>query len=160
MARDRGLCSSTSSCRSQHASATPTMFCHSAILHLSARTRDNVLTLRGPGDEVVTQKHCITRSGSVSVRTTSPVSISVDNEVRLRGAVNKQAVVEDALEVRKDELHGREMRLTRVMYMEAHLLDRVGNIGPGEGGVLESPSQAAVGSRVIDGGPMSEETLA
>jgi hypothetical protein len=82
----------------------------------------------------------------VSVRTTSPVSISVDDKVRLRGAANKQAVVEDALEVRKDALHGHEMRLTRVVCMEAHLLDRVGNIGSDEGGVLESPSQAAVGN--------------
>jgi hypothetical protein len=52
----------------------------------------------------------------------------------------KQAEVEGALEVPKDALHGREMGLTRVMHVEAHLLDRVGNVGPGEGGVLESPS--------------------
>jgi hypothetical protein len=37
--------------------------------------------------------------------------------------------------------------------VEAHLLDRVGNVGPGEGEVLGSPSQAAVGSRVAYGGP-------
>jgi hypothetical protein len=44
--------------------------------------------------------------------------------------------------------------------MWRHLLDRVGNVGPGEGEVLESPSQDTVGSRVADGAPMSEETLA
>jgi hypothetical protein len=44
--------------------------------------------------------------------------------------------------------------------VEAHLLDRVGNVEPDEGEVLEGPSQAAVGSQVADGGPMSEETLA
>jgi hypothetical protein len=44
------------------------------------------------------------------------------------------------------------MGLTRVMYVVAHLLDCVGNVGPGEGEVLENPSQAAVGSRVADGG--------
>jgi hypothetical protein len=43
--------------------------------------------------------------------------------------------------------------------VEAHLLDRVGNVGPGEGEVLESPSQAAVGSRVADGGPHVEGDL-
>jgi hypothetical protein len=53
----------------------------------------------------------------------------------------------------KDALHGREMGLTRVIHVEAHLLDRVGNVGPDEGEVLESPSQAAIGSRVADGGP-------
>jgi hypothetical protein len=44
--------------------------------------------------------------------------------------------------------------------VEAHLLDRVDNVRPGEGDVLESPSQAAVGSRIANGAPMSEETLA
>jgi hypothetical protein len=74
--------------------------------------------------------------------------------------VKKQVVVEGALEVLKDALRGCEMGLKGVMHVEAHLLDRVGNVGPGEGGVLESPSQAAVGSLVPDRGPMSEETLA
>jgi hypothetical protein len=74
--------------------------------------------------------------------------------------VKKQAVVEGALQVLKDVLRGREMRLTRVVHVEAHLLDCVGNVEPGEGEVLESPIQVAVGSWVVDGGPMSEEILA
>jgi hypothetical protein len=68
-------------------------------------------------------------------------------------------MVERALEVPKDALHGSEMRLTRVVHVEAHLLDRIGNVGPGEGEVLESPSQAAVGSRVADGGRHVGEDL-
>jgi hypothetical protein len=68
--------------------------------------------------------------------------------------------VEGALEVLKDVLRGCEMGLMRVVYVEAHLLDHVSNVGPGESEVLESPSQVAVGSRVADGGSMSEETLA
>jgi hypothetical protein len=39
------------------------------------------------------------------------------------------------------------------VHVEAHLLDRIGNVGSAEGEVLESPSQTAVGSRVMDGGP-------
>jgi hypothetical protein len=116
--------------------------------------------LQGSGDEVVTQKHCVARSGPASVGTTGPVSISVDDEVRCRDVAKKQAVVKGALEVPNDALRGCEMGLMRVVHVEAHLLDRVGNVGPGEGEVLESPSQATVGSRVADGGPMSEETLA
>jgi hypothetical protein len=54
--------------------------------------------------------------------------------------VKKQAEVEGALEVPKDVLRNREMGLTRVVHVEAHLLDRVGNDEPGEGEVLESPS--------------------
>jgi hypothetical protein len=57
--------------------------------------------LRGPGDEIVTQKHHVAPSGPVSVGTTSPVNISVDDEVRCRGVAKKQAEVEGALEVPK-----------------------------------------------------------
>jgi hypothetical protein len=121
----------------------PTCLCHAvghgAVLHLSAQVRDNVLTLQGPGDKVVTQEHRIARSGPASVRTTSPVSISLDDEVRRRGTAKKQAVVEGALEVPKDALCGCEMGLTGVVHVEAHLLDRVGNVGSGEGEVPESP---------------------
>jgi hypothetical protein len=38
------------------------------------------------------------------------------------------------------------------VHVEAHQLNRVGNVGSGEGEVLESPSQAAVYSWVINGG--------
>jgi hypothetical protein len=62
-------------------------------------------------------------------------------------------VVEGTLEVPEDALHNREMRLTRVVHVEAHLLDRVGNVRSGEGEVLESPSQVVVDSRVVDGCP-------
>jgi hypothetical protein len=96
----------------------------------------------------------------VSVRTTGLVSIRVDDEGRRRGAENKQAIVEGALEVSKDVIHGCEMGLSRVVRVEAHMLDRVSNVGTREGEVLESPCQAAVGNRVTDKGPMSEETLA
>jgi hypothetical protein len=126
---------------------------HNAVLRLRARAGDDVLTLRGLGDEVVTQEHRVARSGPTSVETTGPVSISVDDEVRRRGAAKKKAVAESALEVPKDALHGREMGLTRVVHVEAHLLDHIGNVGPGEGEVLESPSQTTVGSQVTDGGP-------
>jgi hypothetical protein len=49
-------------------------------------------------------------------------------------------VVEDALEVPKDAFRDCEMGLTGVVHVEAHLLDRVGNVGPGEDEVLESPN--------------------
>jgi hypothetical protein len=72
-------------------------------------------------------------------------------------------MVEGALEVLKDVLHGCEMGLTGVMHVKAHQLDHVGNVRSGEGEVLERPSQATVGSWVTDArgrGGMSEETLA
>jgi hypothetical protein len=45
------------------------------------------------------------------------------------------------------------MGLMGAVHVEAHLPDRVGNVRPGEGEVLESPSHGAVGSRVGDRGP-------
>jgi hypothetical protein len=126
---------------------------HGAVLCLSAQTGDDVMALRGPGDKVVTQEHRVVRNGPASVGTTGPVSVSVDDEVRRQGAAKKQPVVEGALEVTEDALHGHEMGLTGIMHVEAHLLDRVGDVKPGESEVLESPGQAAVGSRVADRGP-------
>jgi hypothetical protein len=141
----------------------PACLCHAVahivVLRLSAWVGDNILMLRGSGDEVIAQEHCVAWSGPVSVRTTGPVSISVDDEVRRRGAVKKQAVVEGALEVPKDVLHGSEMGLTRVVHVEAHLLDHIGNVGPDEGEVLENPNQVAVGTWVMDGGAHVEGDL-
>jgi hypothetical protein len=54
---------------------------HDAVLHLNTQTGDDVLTLRGPGDEVVDQEHRVAQSRPTSVETTGLVSISVDDEV-------------------------------------------------------------------------------
>jgi hypothetical protein len=44
--------------------------------------------------------------------------------------VKKQLVVEGVLEVTEDVLGSSEMGLMGVMHVEAHLLDRVGNVKP------------------------------
>jgi hypothetical protein len=53
---------------------------HNMVLRLSARTGDDVLTLRGPGNKVVVEEHRVAQNGPVSAKTTSPVSISVYDE--------------------------------------------------------------------------------
>jgi hypothetical protein len=50
---------------------------HGAVLRLSARTGDDVLTLRALGDELVAQEYRVARSGPVSVGTTGRDNISV-----------------------------------------------------------------------------------
>jgi hypothetical protein len=40
-----------------------------------------------------------------------------------------------------------------VVHVEAHLVDRIGDVRHGEGEIMESLDQAAVGSRVADRGP-------
>jgi hypothetical protein len=69
-------------------------------------------------------------------------------------------MVEGVQEVAEDALHDSEMELMGVMHVGAQMLDRVGDVRPSEGEVLESPDQAEVGSWVTDEGLMSEETLA
>jgi hypothetical protein len=44
------------------------------------------------------------------------------------------------------------MGLLRGVHVEAHLLHDVGDVGPGEGQVLEGVGQAPVGCRVYDRG--------
>jgi hypothetical protein len=56
-------------------------------------------------------------------------------------------------------LHSREMGLTRVVHVEVHLLDCIGDVGAGEGEVLDSLGQAVVDSRVADGGAHVEGDL-
>jgi hypothetical protein len=57
-------------------------------------------------------------------------------------------VVEGALAVLEDDLHDRVMGLTGVVHAKAHLLDRIGDVRPDEGEILESPDQADRGPHV------------
>jgi hypothetical protein len=60
-------------------------------------------------------------------------------------------MVEGALEVVVDALRSYEMGLIGVVYVEAHVLDCV-DVRPGEGEVLESLGQAAIGGWVAHRG--------
>jgi hypothetical protein len=119
---------------------------HSTVLGLSAGARDDGLTLGGPRDEVGAQEHGVTGGGPARVGTA--VSIGVDHELRRRGWLEKEAVVEGAAEVAQNPLERGEMGLSRSVHMQAHLLDDVCDVGPGEGEVLERAGQAPVGRRV------------
>jgi hypothetical protein len=56
----------------------PTSFSHGAIISIGARSGDNVLALRGIGDDVVSEEHSVARDGPTCVRATRPVHIRVD----------------------------------------------------------------------------------
>jgi hypothetical protein len=88
----------------------------------------------------------------MSVGTTNIVNVNVDDELGRRGVMKKQVVVKGALEVAEDALHSSEMKLTRVMHVEAHLPNCVEDVRLGEGEVLEIPNQVVVGSRDTDRG--------
>jgi hypothetical protein len=62
---------------------------HGVILSLSARAGDDVLTLGGPGDEIVTEKHSVARGGPTCIRVTRPVRIRVDRQLGGRGGASQ-----------------------------------------------------------------------
>jgi hypothetical protein len=53
-----------------------------------------------------------------------------------------EAEVQGASQIAHDVLHRGEMRLPGIMYMEADLLDGVGDVGASEHQVLEGPGEA------------------
>jgi hypothetical protein len=53
---------------------------HDTILCLSTRARNRSLSLRRPGNEVITEIHTITRRGAAGVGATSPISVGVSSE--------------------------------------------------------------------------------
>jgi hypothetical protein len=126
---------------------------HGTVLGLSAGARDDGLSLGGPRDEVAAQEHGVTGGGPARVGTASLVSVGVDHELRRRGWSEKEAVVEGAAEVAQNLLERGEMGLPRSVHMQAHLLDDVCDVGPGEGEVLERAGQAPVGRHVGDRRP-------
>jgi hypothetical protein len=124
---------------------------HNAVHGLCAGARDNELPLGGPGDEVGAQEHGIAGSGPSRVGTAGPVNVSVvDHELRRQGWSEQEAVVEGAAEVAQDPLESGEVGLPRGVHVQAHLLDGVGDVGPGEGEILERASQTPIRCRVSD----------
>jgi len=110
---------------------------HSPILSLSTGPGDCVLALGEPGDEVVTKKRNIARDGLARVWTTNPVSVGVGCQLGCGGGSQEQSHVQSTTNVPEDALQSDEVRLPRIMHVEANLLNSVGNIWSGEGQILE-----------------------
>jgi hypothetical protein len=108
-----------------------------AVLGFRAGPRDDRMSLGRPGHKVVPEEHRVTGCRATSVRTSSTVSVGVDDEVRARRAAQKETVIRRPLEVAQDALHGRQMRLPRVVHVQTNLLYGVGDVGPSECQVLQ-----------------------
>jgi hypothetical protein len=119
-----------------------------AILGLSTRSRDSMLTLRRPGDQIVTQEHAVARRRATSVGTTSPISIRVDCQVIRRGPVEMKTQVQGPLYIAQDALHGSEMWFLWIMHMKTYLLDGIGNVRTSEGEILKSTNYTAELGRI------------
>jgi hypothetical protein len=90
---------------------------NSTILSLSAGARHGVLTLGGPGDQVVAEEHGIARGGLASVRAAGPVSIRVNHQVVLGRRPKTKPQVQSAPNVAEDALESGQMGLSRVMHV-------------------------------------------
>jgi hypothetical protein len=83
--------------------------------------------------------------------------MGVDAKLRGRGPVEKEPEVEGAMQVPQDPLHCGEVRLPRIVHVEAYLLDGVGDVGLGEDEVLKCPGDAPVAGRIGDQGAGSRD---
>jgi hypothetical protein len=105
------------------------------ILSLSTGAGDDGLPLGRPGNQVVPQE-------PASVWTTGLVSVHVDDEVQAARTTQKKIVVWRPLKIVQDALHGRQMGLPRVVYVQTDLLHSVDDVRPCECQVLESSCNA------------------
>ena len=67
-----------------------------------------------------------------------------------------QSEVQGALKVPENALESAQMGLPGVMHIQANLLNCIGNIWPGEGEILKSPSKTAVLTGIWNRGTISK----
>jgi hypothetical protein len=80
----------------------------------------------------------------MSVRALDPIDICVDSQRVRRGSMSyKQLEVDGVVQIAKDALDGGEMRLPRIMHVEADLY-RISDVRMGEGEILQGTDQVAV----------------
>jgi hypothetical protein len=129
---------------------------HVPILGLGAGAGDDWLALRRPRDVAITEEHGIPRGGAARVWTARLVGIGVDAKLGGRGPLKKKPEAKSATQVPHDPLHRGEVRFPRVVHVEAHLLDGVGDVEPGEDEVLKGPDSTPVTGRSGDRGAVAE----
>jgi len=121
---------------------------NSPVLYLGAGPRDSGLPLGGPGDQAAPEEDGVAGGGAAGVRAAGPISVGVDTELCWGCSGNDQTMAEGALKIAKDPLGSDKVSFPRIMHMKAHLLDGIGNVGPGEGEVLEGTHKAAISSGI------------
>jgi hypothetical protein len=89
----------------------------------------------------------------MSVQTSSPVSVGVGNEVGAGRAAQMETVIRRPLEVAHDALHGRQMRLPRVVHVQTNLLYGVDDIRPSERQVLQGVCDTPKLGSILDRWP-------
>ncbi|CAN6182646.1 unnamed protein product [Urochloa humidicola] len=129
------------------------------VHRLGTGAGDDRLSLGGPRDKVAPKKDGVARGRATSVRTASPVSIRVDNQLGGGRPVKSKPVVNSAPEVAQEPLHSSEMRLPRIMHVKTDLLNSIGDIWPSESEVQQSSSNTLVGGPVSNRSTLSSRKL-
>jgi hypothetical protein len=133
---------------------------HGAVLRLGAGAGGHLLTLGRPGHQVAAQEDSVAGGGAPSVRTSGPVSVSVDNHLSGGGPpVKEQAIAHSAAEVAEETLEDSKVGLPRIMHMKAQLLNRISDVRSSEGEVLESTSKTTVRGGIRHRVPLSLRQL-
>jgi len=91
----------------------------------------------------------------VSVWTTSPISIVVDDKICRSRWSKHETKVKSASNIAKNPLQGSKVRLPRIVHMKADLLNNIHNVWAGEGQVLKSSSKTAEVCSIRHRGPLS-----
>ena len=82
----------------------PIHLANSTVLRLGTGAGDNRLPLGRLGNKVAAQEDGIAGSGAASVRTASPVSVGVDNQLSRGRAVKNQTEVNSATDIAEETL--------------------------------------------------------
>lgn len=119
------------------------------ILDFSGRPRQNVLTLRGPRNEIVPDIDTEPRSWPVCRRTPDPINIKIRNQTINIRWTKVETMWECALQIMLDPLEGKELWFVWIMHEEADMLNSISDIRSHEGLILKGPSQASIKSRIV-----------
>ena len=90
--------------------------CDATVFGLGSTPRDSGLPLRGPGQQVMAEKHTEPGGGLARVRTAGPIGVGISQKVEGGGLVQLQAIVCSATEISQDAFDELHVRITRCMH--------------------------------------------
>lgn len=120
-----------------------------AVFGLRTGAGHRRLALGGPGDERVAEVDDEAGRGTACVGAARLVSIGEGTYIECGRGAEMETEGRRAVHVPQHTLDQSEMALARGMHVQADLLDGVGELGAGDGEVLQASSDASVGGRVV-----------
>ena len=103
-----------------------------------------MLTLGGPGDEIVTEEETEAGRRLPGVGAACPISVQVCNQVTGRATVEMETKPDGSFDVAKNALEEIGVRLAWIMHVKSSLLHGVGNVRMCEHQVLKGAGDASV----------------